>query len=87
MTRDDYQQMRSMYADVDELCQSVEGAASDAETEERLRSLVGLFRDQQREPEQIRSFVQHLGVQDEVIARVMGEAPSGEDAEDGTGIA
>ena len=87
MTRDDYQQMRSMYADVDELCQGVEGAASDAEAEERLRRLVGLFRDQQREPEQIRSFVQHLGVEEGVIGRVLGEAPSSEDAEDGTGIA
>jgi hypothetical protein len=79
--------MRSMYADVDDLCQDVEGAASEAETEERLRSLVGLFRDQQREPEQIRSFVQHLGVQDGVIARVLGEAPPAGDADDGSGIA
>ena len=87
MTRDDYQQMRSMYADVDDLCQDVEGAASEAETEERLRSLVGLFRDQQREPEQIRSFVQHLGVQDGVIARVLGVAPPAGEADDGSGIA
>ena len=87
MTRDDYQQMRSMYADVDDLCQGVEGAASEAETEERLRSLVGLFRDQQREPEQISSFVRHLGVRDDVIGRVLGEAPPADDADDGSGIA
>jgi hypothetical protein len=86
MTPDDYQQMRGMYADVDELCQGVEGAGSAEASDESLRRLVALFHGQQREPEQIRSFVRHLGVTDEVIRRVLGEAAPAEESEGGPGI-
>lgn len=80
MTHDDYQQMRSMYADVDSLCRGVEEADSAAATDKSLHRLVELFHDQQREPEQIRSFVQHLGVAEEVIRRVLGQAPPAEES-------
>jgi hypothetical protein len=86
MTYDDYRQMRSMYADADDLCRGVEQAQG-ASSDERLRRLVGLLRDQQREPEQIRSFLRHLGMADEVIVRVLEEVTPGADPEDGTGSA
>lgn len=87
MTYDDYQQLRGMYADIDELCRIFEEAGSGAAAEEGLRRLVELFREQQREPGQIRSFVQNLGVFDEVVWRVLGQGAPGEDAEDETGAA
>ncbi len=71
MTYDDYQQMRSMYAAIDDLCRGVEDASSTG-ADESLRRLVRLLREQQREPQQIRSFVQHLGVADDAIERVLG---------------
>jgi hypothetical protein len=76
-----------MYADVEALCRAVEDADSAGASEEALRRLLGLFHDQQREPEQIRSFVQHLGVPDEVIGRALGEAEPGADTEDDPGMA
>ena len=87
MTHDDYQQMRGMYADIDELCRGMEEADSAPASEESLQRLVALFHDQQREPAQIRSFLRHLGVQDEAIGRVLGEASPDEDAKDDFGIA
>ena len=87
MTQDDYQQLRGMYADVDDLCRAVEASGSAEDSDESLRRLVGLFHDQQREPEQIRSFVRHLGVPDEAIGRVLGVAPPDDDTSDASGSA
>lgn len=87
MTHDDYRQIRSMYADVDELCQQVEGADSSATSEKGLRRLLELFHDQQRQPEQIRSFARHLGLPDEVIEQVLEQGVRRDDAADETGIA
>ncbi len=84
MTYDDYQQMRSMYADVEDLCRGVEEAGS-ASSDESLRQLVGLLSKQQREPEQIRSFVRYLGVADDVIKRVLEDGTPKEDPEDRNG--
>ena len=79
MTYDDYQQMRSMYADVDELCREVEQTDNAAASDESLCRLVRLFHDQQREPEQVRSFLRHLGVANEAIGSVLGDAPPDEE--------
>ena len=87
MTHDDYQQMRGMYADIDELCRTVEEAGSTAASEESLRRLVGLLHDQQREPEQIRSFLRHLGVAEAAVGRFVGDASPEGDKEHGSGIA
>jgi hypothetical protein len=87
MTRDDYQSLRTQYADIDDLCRRVEradvGEAYDAE----LGLLVEVLTDQQRAPEQIRSFVTHLGVPDDVLHRLSGLSFSrADDPVDGTGI-
>ena len=81
MTLDDYEQIRSQYADIDALCRTVEQDGTDEAYEQGLRQLIDLLTEQQRAPEQIRSFVGYLGAPEEVIVRILGE-PSPEPAED-----
>jgi hypothetical protein len=71
MTYDDYQQIRGQYADIDELCRGAEATQLDEASEDKLQDLVQLFHKQQREPEQIRSFLRHLGASGEMIGRLM----------------
>lgn len=85
MTHDDYLQLRSMYADIDELCRGVEEADSAPAAEDGLRRLIGLFHRQQRDPEQIRSFTRHLGASEEVVLRLLGEVASEEGGEGASG--
>ncbi len=73
MTPDDYEQIRAQYSDIDGLCSSVESATTSEAQEAEVRQLVQLFQDQQRAPEQIRSFLTHLGVPDDMIVHVVGE--------------
>ncbi len=73
MTQDDYQQIRSQYADIDDLCKDVENSGAGDAIEAALGRLVQALGDQQRAPEQVRSFVTHLGAPEDVIGRVLGE--------------
>ncbi len=73
MTPDDYEQIRAQYIDVEGLCRSVESAATSEAQEAQVHRLVQAFQDQQRAPEQIRSFLTHLGVPDDMIVHVVGE--------------
>lgn len=76
MTPADYEQIRSQYSDVDGLCSSVESATTSDAQEAQVRQLVQLSQAQQRAPEQIRSFLTHLGVPDDTIAHVLVELSS-----------
>jgi hypothetical protein len=82
MTPDDYEKIRSLYSDIDGLCSRVESATTNEAQEAELRQLVQLFQDQQRAPEQIRSFLTHLGVSDDLTTHVLGEPPFDDGEED-----
>ena len=81
MTPDDYEQIRSLYSDIDGLCSRVESATTSEAQGAEVCQLVQVFQDQQRAPEQIRSFLTHLGVPDDMITHVLGE-PSSDAGED-----
>ncbi|TNC46153.1 hypothetical protein FHG66_19500 [Rubellimicrobium rubrum] len=81
MTLDDYEQIRSQYADIDALCRAVEEGGTDEAYEPGLRRLIDVLSEQQRAPEQIRSFVEFLGAPEPMIVQILGE-PSREPAED-----
>jgi hypothetical protein len=59
----------------------VESATTNQAQEAEVRQLVQLFHGQQRAPEQIRSFLRHLGVSHDLITHVLGE-PSFDDGEE-----
>ena len=81
MTPDDYEQIRAQYSDIDGFCSSVESATTSEAQEAEVHRLVQVFQDQQRAPEQIRSFLTHLEVPDNMIVHVLGE-PSSDAGED-----
>jgi hypothetical protein len=74
MTRDDYESLRTQYTDIDDLCRSVERADAGDAYEAELRQLIGVLMGQQRAPEQIRSFVTHLGAPEDVINHLLGHS-------------
>ncbi len=87
MTRDDYEQIRSQYADINDLCNRVEGADTEEASEAGLRRLIQLLTEQQRAPEQMRSFVTHLGAAEPIISRILGKPSPGSVEDSETGIA
>jgi hypothetical protein len=86
MNQDDYEQLRSLYADIDGLCRDIESAERPEAAYSSLRQLVRLFHDQQRAPEQIASFVRHLGVSDDLVHKVLGDDPPDTGEEDGPNL-
>ena len=80
MFPDDYQQIRSLYGDIDGLCKNVEDVDLGGAYEADVRQLVQALTAQQRAPEQIRSFLTHPGVPDDEIDQVLSEPATGRDA-------
>ena len=74
MTRDYYQSLRTQYVDIDELCRRVERADTGEAYEAEVRQLIEFLAVQQRAPEQMRSFVTHLGAPEDVIDRLLGHS-------------
>ncbi len=71
MTRDDYLSLRTQYADIDDLCRRAEDAATGEGHKAKMRQLIEALSEQQRAPEQIRSFVTHLGTPEDILDRLL----------------
>ncbi len=71
MTRDDYQSLRTQYADIDDLCRRAKDAATGKAYEAEARQLIEALTVQQRVPEPIRSFLTHLEAPEDVINHLL----------------